>query len=314
MSQITAAAVNELRQKTGAGMMDCKKALTETGGNIEQAMDFLRKKGLAAAAKKAGRIAAEGLVTASVSNGGKTAVVAEINSETDFVAKNDAFVSFVNDVATHIQSENPSDLEALLNQNFCKDKGSLVKDVVNGLIAKIGENIQIRRFSRFDVNGNGAVGAYIHAGGQIGVIVELGCETAATEKKPEFQALAKDLCLHVAAHKPLYLTPSEVSKDVLDKEVEIAKDQARLAGKKEEFLGKIAEGKVAKYYEETCLVEQGFVKDPSLKVKTLLEQTSKALGDKITLRRFARFELGEGIEKKSQDFAAEVAATIGGGA
>jgi len=312
MAEITAGAVNELRKKTGAGMMDCKKALTETSGDIEKAVDFLRKKGLAAAAKKAGRIAAEGLVTALVANGGKTAVVTEINSETDFVAKTDDFVNFVGDVASHIVSENPSDLDSLLEQGFSKNKASLVKDVVTGLVAKIGENIQIRRFSRFDVQGNGAVGAYVHAGGQIGVIVELGCESAATASKPELQSLAKDICLHVAAHKPLYLTPAEVSKDVLDREVEIAKDQARQAGKKEEFLGKIAEGKVAKYYEEFCLVEQGFVKDPSLKVKTLLEQSSKTFGDKLTIRRFARFELGEGIEKKSQDFAAEVAATMGG--
>lgn len=312
MSEITAGAVNELRKKTGAGMMDCKKALTETAGDIEKAVDFLRKKGLAAAAKKAGRIAAEGLVTALVANGGKTAVVTEINSETDFVAKTDDFVNFVGDVAAHIVSENPSDIDTLHGQGFAKNKATPVKDIVTGLVAKIGENIQIRRFARFDVQGNGAVGAYVHAGGQIGVIVELGCESASTASKPELQSLAKDLCLHVAAHKPLYLVPSEVSKDVLDREVEIAKDQARQAGKKEEFLGKIAEGKVAKYYEEFCLVEQGFVKDPSLKVKTLIEQSSKTLGDKISIRRFARFELGEGIEKKTQDFAAEVAATMGG--
>jgi elongation factor Ts len=312
MAEITAGAVNELRKKTGAGMMDCKKALTESAGDIEKAVDFLRKKGLAAAAKKAGRIAAEGLVTAIVGAGGKTAVVVEVNSETDFVAKNADFVGFVGDVSSHIMSENPSDLETLLGQNFTKDKSALVKDVVSGLVAKIGENIQVRRFSRFDVSGNGAVGAYIHGGGQIGVIVELGCEKAETASKPEFQALAKDICLHIAANKPLYLQPSEVSKDVLDKEVEIAKDQARQAGKKEEFLGKIAEGKVAKYYEEFCLVEQGFVKDPSTKVKKVVEDAGKTFGDKLTLRRFARFELGEGIEKKSQDFAAEVAATMGG--
>ena len=312
MAEITAGSVNELRKKTGAGMMDCKKALTETEGDIEKAVDFLRKKGLAAAAKKAGRIAAEGLVTAQVANGGKTAVVVEINSETDFVAKTDDFTGFVSDMASHIIAENPSDLDALLGQQFSKNKASQVKDVVTGLVAKIGENIQVRRFSRFDVQGNGAVGAYIHAGGQIGVIVELGCEKAETAAKTELQSLAKDICLHVAAHKPLYLTPSEVAKDVLDREVEIAKDQARQAGKKEEFLGKIAEGKVAKYYEEFCLVKQGFVKDPSVKVETLLEQSSKTLGDKLTIRRFARYELGEGIEKKSQDFAAEVAATMGG--
>ncbi|MEO5666884.1 MAG: translation elongation factor Ts [Bdellovibrionota bacterium] len=312
MADITAGSVNELRKKTGAGMMDCKKALTETEGDIEKAVDFLRKKGLAAAAKKAGRIAAEGLVTALVANGGKTAVVAEVNSETDFVAKTDDFMGFVSDVALHVIAENPADLDTLHGQGFTKNKATPVKDVVTALIAKIGENIQIRRFSRFDVQGHGAVGAYIHAGGQIGVIVEIGCEKAENAAKPELAALAKDICLHVAANKPLYLASSEVSKDVLDREVEIAKDQARLAGKKEEFIGKIAEGKVAKYYEEFCLLEQGFVKDPSVKIKKVVEDASKTFGDKLSVRRFARFELGEGIEKKTQDFAAEVAATMGG--
>lgn len=314
MSQITASAVNELRKKTGAGMMDCKKALTETEGDIEKAVEALRKKGLAAAAKKAGRIAAEGLVQAFVSTNLKNAVVVEINSETDFVAKTDDFINFTKNVANHILSESPSDLEGLQEQGFASNKGTKVKDIVTQLIAKIGENIQIRRFYKYDLQGHGALGSYIHAGGQIGVLVELGCESAATSSKPELQALVKDLCLHVAAQKPSYLVPSEVPADLLEKEIEIAKDQARQQGKKEDFLGKIAEGKVRKYYDEHCLIEQGFVKDPALKISALLEQSSKSLGDKITLRRFARFELGEGIEKKSTDFAAEVAAQVSGGA
>lgn len=314
MSQITASAVNELRKKTGAGMMDCKKALNETNGDIEKAVEALRKKGLAAAAKKAGRIAAEGLVQALVSADHKTGVVVEVNSETDFVAKTDDFVNFSKDVADHILTQAPATLEALQEQGFTKNKGTVVKDVVTQLVAKIGENIQIRRFNRYQVQGTGTVGSYIHAGGQIGVLVELGCESSATVSKPEFQALAKDLCLHVAAQKPLYLVSSEVPADVLKTEVEIAKDQARQQGKKEDFLDKIAEGKVRKYYEETCLVEQGFVKDPGLKISDLLAQTSKTLGDKLSIRRFSRFELGEGIEKKVNDFAAEVAAQVGGGA
>jgi elongation factor Ts len=314
MSQITASAVNELRKKTGAGMMDCKKALNETNGDIEKAVEVLRKKGLAAAAKKAGRIAAEGLVQALVSADHKIGVVVEVNSETDFVAKTDDFVNFSKDVAEHILTQAPASLEALLEQSLNKKNDTMVKDVVTQLVAKIGENIQIRRFSRYEVQGAGTIASYIHAGGQIGVLVELGCESPATASKPEFQALAKDLCLHVAAQKPLYLVSSEVPADVLKTEIEIAKDQARQQGKKEDFLDKIAEGKVRKYYEETCLVDQGFVKDPGIKISDLLTQTSKSLADKISIRRFSRFELGEGIEKKVNDFAAEVAAQVGGGA
>lgn len=312
MSQITASAVNELRKKTGAGMMDCKKALTETQGDIEKAVEALRTKGLAAAAKKAGRIAAEGLVSSAVSADGNTAVVVEVNSETDFVAKTDDFVNFTKDIADHILTEAPKELDGLQTQSFSKNKGNTVKDTVTHLIAKIGENIQIRRFSRFQVQGTGTVGCYIHAGGQIGVLVELGCESAATTKKDAFQALARDLCLHVAAQKPVYLTSSEVPADVLLTEVNIAKEQARQAGKKEDFLEKIAEGKVRKYYEETCFLDQGFVKDPGVKITALLATASKDFGDKISIVRFSRFELGEGIEKKVNDFAAEVAAQVSG--
>ncbi len=309
---ITAAAVNELRKKTGAGMMDCKKALGEVNGDMEKAVDFLRKKGMASAAKKAGRIAAEGLVSAEVSSDGKTATVLELNCETDFVAKNDDFTNFLSDLTSHITKTAPKNVDELLAQDFSKTPGNKVETVVATLIAKIGENIKVRRFERFALQGPGTVASYIHGGGQIGVVAELGAESEALSSNPTFTSLARDICLHIAAQKPAYLTEAEVPQSVLDKEVEIAKDQARLAGKKEEFLAKIAEGKVRKYYEENCLLNQGFVKDPNLKIQKLLDDSSKTLGGKITIRRFARFELGEGIEKKREDFAAEVAAQIGG--
>ena len=309
---ITAAAVNELRKKTGAGMMDCKKALTEVEGDMEKALDFLRTKGMASAAKKAGRIAAEGLVVAKLAADSKTATVVEVNCETDFVAKNDEFTSFLTDIAAHVIEKAPTNMEDLLAQDFSAKQGTDVGTRVTEMITTIGENIKIRRFERYQLQGPGALSSYIHAGGQIGVVAELGVESETAASKPELTALTKDICLHIAAQKPSYLTDSEVPQSILDKEMEIAKEAAREAGKKEEFLGKIAEGKVRKYYEEHCLLNQGFVKDPSMKIQKLLDESSKAIGEKVTIRRFARFELGEGIEKKSEDFAAEVAAQIGG--
>ncbi len=310
MSGITAAAVNELRQKTGAGMMDCKKALTESGGDLEKAVDFLRKKGLAAAAKKAGRVAAEGQVTALVLEGGKIGVVTELNCETDFVGMGPEFKALVDSVAMQVAAKNPGDVDALLAQPAVAQAGKDVKTVLTEAVAKIGENIQVRRFQRFETT-DGLLGSYIHMGGKIGVIVELGSDNAAALAKPEAQQLARDLCLHVAANKPLYLVPSEIPADVIAREREIAKDQARQAGKAEAFLDKIVEGKVAKYGAEVCLMEQGFVKEPDKAVKKLLDEEGKKLGGKLSIKRFARFELGEGIEKKKDDFAAEVAAASG---
>jgi elongation factor Ts len=310
MSQITASAVNELRQKTGAGMMDCKKALTETAGDIEKAVDVLRKKGLSAAAKKAGRVAAEGQVTALVAEGGKVGVVTEVNCETDFVGMGPEFKAIVDGVASQIAAKNPADVDSLLAQASVSAAGKDVKTVITEAVAKIGENIQIRRFQRYETK-TGLLGSYIHAGGKIGVLLELASDNAAALQKPEAQQLAKDLCLHVAANKPLYLTPSEIAPEVLARERDIARDQAKASGKPEAFLDKIVEGKLAKFGQEICLLEQGFVKDPDTTVKKLLDQQSKALGGKLSVARFTRFELGEGIEKKKDDFAAEVAAQAG---
>jgi elongation factor Ts len=295
---ITAAMINELRKSTGAGMLDCKKALEETGGNMENAVDFLRKKGLAAAAKKAGRAATEGLVAALVADNGKSGVLVEVNSETDFVAKNDKFQAFVNDVAGHVLAAAPADLDALFAQPFVKDAAKTVQTVVTEAISVIGENLQLRRFARFETAG--LVGSYIHAGGKIGVLVEL----AGTG---ELAPLAKDVAMHIAAAAPQYVRRDEVSADILEREKEIYRAKARETGKPENIIEKIIEGQINKFYAEVCLLEQQFVKDTD---KTI-QQVLKAAGADVAVNRFARFVLGEGLEKKETDFAAEVAAAAG---
>lgn len=305
---ITAAQINELRKTTGAGMLDCKKALEEVGGNMEQAVDYLRKKGLAAASKKAGRAATEGMVATALSADGKKGVLVEINSETDFVAKNDTFQDFVKQVANHVLQKDPADMDALLAQAFAGDAAKTVQTMLTEAIAVIGENMQIRRFASFSVSGNGMVGSYIHAGGKIGVLVEAACEGSADER---LAACLRDVAMHVAAASPSYLQRSEVPSDVLEREKEIYRDKARQTGKPDNIIEKIIEGQINKFYGDICLVEQAFVKDPDKTVQKYLDETGKALGGAITLKRFTKFVLGEGLEKKESDFAAEVAAAAG---
>jgi len=305
---ITAAQINELRKTTGAGMLDCKKALEEVDGNMEQAVDYLRKKGLAAASKKAGRAATEGMVATALSADGKKGVLVEINSETDFVAKNDKFQDFVKQVAEHVLQKDPADMDALLAQAFAGDAAKTVQTLLTEAIAVIGENMQIRRFASFSVAGNGMVGSYIHAGGKIGVLVEAGFDGAADER---LAACLRDVAMHVAAASPSYLQRSEVPSDVLEREKEIYRDKARQTGKPDNIIEKILEGQVNKFYGDICLVEQAFVKDPDKSVQKYLDETGKALGGAITLKRFTKFVLGEGLEKKESDFAAEVAAAAG---
>lgn len=305
---ITAAQINELRKTTGAGMLDCKKALEEVGGNMEQAVDYLRKKGLAAASKKAGRAATEGMVATALSADGKKGVLVEINSETDFVAKNDKFQDFVKQVADHVLQKDPADLDALLAQPFAGDAAKTVQGLLTEAISVIGENMQIRRFASYTVAGNGMVGSYIHAGGKIGVLVEATCEGTADER---LAACLRDVAMHVAAASPAYLQRSEVPSDVLEREKEIYRDKARQTGKPDNIIEKILEGQVNKFYGDICLVEQAFVKDPDKSVQKYLDETGKALGGAITLKRFTKFVLGEGLEKKESDFAAEVAAAAG---
>jgi len=308
---VTAAQISELRKSTGAGMLDCKKALEQTEGNFEHAVDFLRTKGLAAASKKAGRAATEGMVAATVSAECDKGVLLEINSETDFVAKNEIFQGFVKDIANHILQSNPSTVEELLSQPYYGDSSKTIQTMLNEAISVIGENMQIRRFSNYIVPGAGAIGSYIHAGGKIGVLVEATCDNAAAAKDPAFATFVKDVSMHAAAASPLYVQRSEVDADVLEREKDIYRAKARETGKPENIIEKIIDGQVNKFYSEICLLEQQFVKDTDKTIKQLAAETGKALGTTITITRFTKYALGEGLEKKECDFAAEVAAAAG---
>jgi elongation factor Ts len=308
---VTAGQISELRKATGAGMLDCKKALEETGGDFEQAVDFLRKKGLAAASKKAGRVATEGMVAASISANGEKGVLLEINSETDFVAKNDKFQSFVKDVADHILKASPISVEELFTQAYIGDSSKTIEVLLNEAISMIGENMHIRRFSRFEVKDAGAVGAYIHAGGKIGVLVEATCDNEAAARDERFAAFLKDVAMHSAAASPLYVRRDQVEADVLEREKDIYRSKARETGKPENIIEKIIDGQINKFYADICLMEQQFVKDTDKTIQQYAAETGKALGTAITISRFTRFVLGEGLEKKESDFAAEVAAAAG---
>ena len=292
---ITASQVKELREKTGAGMMDCKKVLTETNGDEEKAIELLRERGIAKAAKKSDRIAAEGLVETYISDDGKVGVVVEVNAETDFVAKNEEFRNFVADVAKQVAKENPADVEALLEQKSIAEPDKTVREVLTNKIATIGENMSIRRFVRFETNN--LLESYIHGDGKIAVLVEMENGT------PE---LAKDVCMQIAAARPEFLDRESVPADRLAKEMEILKAQAMNEGKPAEIAEKVVQGRINKFYSEVCLVEQEFVKDSDIKVGKLVESK----GAKIV--RFARFEKGEGLEKKQENFAEEVAKQIKG--
>jgi len=301
VANITASMVSELRSRTGAGMMDCKKALTEAGGNLDEAVDILRKKGLSAAAKKAGRVAAEGMIVAA--GEGNVGAVVEVNSETDFVAKNEAFQQFVAGVAEAVLKGAPADLDALMAQPF-PGTGRTVAEEQTHQVATIGENISVRRFSRFEV-GSGAVASYIHGAGKIGVLVEF---TAAKADDERIAALARQVAMHVAAASPQYLSRQEVPAEVVEKEKEIMRVKAKESGKPDNIIEKIIEGQVNKYFGEVCLLEQAYVIDPDHKVGKVVEALGKEIGSEVKLNRYVRFQLGEGIEKKSDDFAAEVAA------
>ena len=297
----TAKDVKELRERTGCGMMDCKKALTETDGDFEKAIEYLREKGLAAATKKAGRIAADGMVFSTVDRENKVGVVVEVNSETDFVAKNEMFREFVADVAAVVAKENPATVEELLTKAM--PNGDTVEAALQEKILVIGENLKIRRFVRYE----GPCVAYIHAGGTHGVLVnfEVSDEVFA---KPEFEAYGKDIAMQIAAANPSYLNKEEVPAEVLEKEKEILTQQAINEGKPAAIAEKMVAGRIAKYYKENCLVEQAFVKDDKQSIAAYTNATAKELGGDIKIVAFTRFEKGEGIEKKVDDFAAEVAA------
>ena len=294
MAAITSALVKELRERTGAGMMDCKKALMANDGDMDKAIDFLREKGLAAAAKKAGRIAAEGMVECYVENG--VGVVVEINCETDFVANTDNFKSLCRDYAKHIIAKNPANVEEMLAQTFYADETKTVNDLIGEATAAIGEKISLRRFARFEAN-NGMVDTYIHMGGRIGVMVELACE----EVTEEVKTMSHDLVMHIAAANPQFARREEVPTENLEKEREVLTQQALNEGKPAKIVEKMVEGRIQKYYKEVCLLEQPFVKDPDISV-------IKMLNGKCDVVRFVRFERGEGIEKRVNDLAADIAA------
>ncbi|ASK63496.1 translation elongation factor Ts [Virgibacillus phasianinus] len=285
---ITAQMVKELREKTGAGMMDCKKALTENDGNMEQAIDYLREKGVAKAAKKSDRIAAEGLTHIEVEN--NTAVLLEVNCETDFVTKNDQFKTLLTKLGKHIVAKKPATVEEALQQKI--DGEETVESFINSVVAKIGEKISLRRFTILTKSDNDSFGSYLHMGGRIGVLTLLEGTTD--------EQVAKDIAMHVAAVNPQYVSRDAVSEDEVKREREVLKTQALNEGKPEKIVEKMVEGRLGKFFEDICLLEQNFVKDPDQKVK-------KYVADKgATVKTFVRYEVGEGMEKREENFAEEV--------
>jgi len=304
MAEITASMVKDLREKTSAGMMDCKKALTATNGDFEAAVTWLREKGLAAVAKKAGRIAAEGLV--GIVADGSGAAMVEVNCETDFVAKNPDFQAFVKDLAGVVLASKPGNVEALAAAAM---GGKTVKDVLTDKIATIGENMTLRRFARAE----GVLGSYSHMGGAIGVIIELDVADAAKAGSETVKALAKDVAMQVAAGSPTVLRREDADAALIENEKNIAREKAKAEGKPEKILDKIAEGAANKWFADNVLLEQAFVKDDKLTMQKHVEKIAKELGTTITVKAMHRFKVGEGLEKRSDDFAAEVAKMAGQG-
>lgn len=304
MANISAQLVKELREMTGAKMMDCKKALVETEGNIEKAIEFLREKGLADAAKKSGRVAAEGIVKTYISDNKKKGSVVEFNCETDFVAANDEFIAFADRLAEMVVETEAENVEALLNEKF--DAETTVSDALKALIAKLGENMTIRRFTKFAIE-NGLVKSYIHGGGRIGVLVEVACDT----ESDVLDEVAKEVCMQIAAANPLFLSEDQVDAASIEKEKEIYRVQALNEGKPEKIVEKMVEGRIKKYYKEVCLLDQLWVKDNDKTIAKFVAEKSKEVGSPITITRFVRYERGEGIEVEKVDFAAEVAAQMG---
>ena len=309
---ITASMVKELREMSGAGMMDCKKALTNTDGNIEEAMKFLKENGLAKAAKKAGRIAAEGVVATYVSEDGKTASMVEVNSETDFVAKNDVFRGFVNEVAKQAAETSATDIDAFLAESWSGDANMTIKEKLADMIAKIGENMNIRRFEKVTAN-DGVVVSYIHAGGKIGVLVEAKTDNVTDGVKE----CLKNVAMQVAAMSPKYVSTADVSEEYKKSELESliaqAKNDPKNASKPENILEKMVQGRLNKELKEVCLLEQVYVKAENKEnVSQYIASVAKAEGCSLELVNFVRFETGEGLEKKNEDFAAEVAAQMAG--
>jgi elongation factor Ts len=296
--QITAAMVKELREQTGAGMMDVKSALTEAQGNMEEATKILRKKGLAAAGKKAGRITAEGAIEALVT--GNTGVLVEVNCETDFVGRTENFRTFASQVAKAIAASKATTVDELLNDKW--PGGGTVGEKVTELIATIKENISVRRFARYEAPAGAAIGTYIHGGGKIGAMVEVVGDKS--------DAVAKDIAMHIAAAEPRFLSRNDVTQKDLDTEREIAREQALKSGKPANIVEKMVTGKMEKFYGEACLLEQPYIRDDKSTVTQYLQKQGKELGCTYVVTRFTRYKLGEGIEKRNDDFAGEVASYL----
>ena len=308
--ELTASMVKDLREMTSAGMMDCKKALVATDGDMDKAVEFLREKGLAAAEKKASRIAAEGIVDANISADGKVASIVEVNSETDFVAKNEKFRAFVTAVAAQTSKTNAKDIDAFLDEKWALDTSKTVKEELSTMIALIGEKLSIRRFEKVVAEDGFAV-SYIHGGGRIGILVEV----VSSVNNEEVQEAAKNIAMQIAAMSPKYVDQTEISEDFIAHEKEILKAQVMNdpanAKKPENIIEKMLEGRLKKELKEFCLVDQVYVKDGDLNVGQYLENISKQVGAPVSVKRFIRYETGEGLQKKSENFAEEVAKQMG---
>ncbi|HEY9638642.1 MAG TPA: translation elongation factor Ts [Coleofasciculaceae cyanobacterium] len=312
MAEISAKLVKELRDKTGAGMMDCKKALAENEGDIAKATEWLRQKGITSAEKKAGRVAAEGLVGSYIHPEGRVGVLVEVNCQTDFVARNEAFQALVQNIAR--QAAQSQDVESLMVQPYLNDESITVEEAVKQAIAQLGENIQIRRFARFvlDEGTQGVVDSYIHTGGRVGVLVEVNCQTDSIAKQEEFKALSRNIAMQVAACPNVeYVKVEDIPPDVAQKEKEIEMGRDDLGGKPENIKEKIVQGRIDKRLREFSLIDQPYIRDQSISVEELVKQTISQLGENIEVRRFTRYVLGEGIEKEETNFAEEVAAQMG---
>ncbi|MCW1916366.1 translation elongation factor Ts [Luteolibacter sp. GHJ8] len=287
---ITASLVNELRKKTNVGMMECKKALTETNGDIDAAVTYLRERGMMKAAAKADREASEGIIAARLSGDGKTGILIEVNCETDFVSRNDNYVAFVGEIADTLAASSAKTLEEAL---AVKIGDISVEDFVKAKTLELGENMRLRKFERFDLQDGGAIAQYIHMGGKVGVLLEVSASNGETASKEEFRDLVKDITLHIAAAAPKGLSRDEITADIIEAEKSVYRAQLAAEGKPEAMIEKIVEGKIGKFFSEAVLLEQAFVKDPETSIKKLVEAKGKEVGDTLVVKRFVRFGLGE---------------------
>ena len=309
MANFTSQDVMKLREQTGVGMMDCKKALVATDGNFEEAVKYLREKGMASAAKKASRVAAEGLVKCVVADDKKSGVAVEINCETDFVARSDQFIELIGHIANHLLQSDAKTVEEVLAEPYCGDTSKTVSVLIAEATASIGEKISLRRFTKYVLDKSGIVASYIHMGGKIGVLCSIACDKT---DSAEFKELAANVCMQIAASKPQVISIADVDSAQLDSEREILTAQAKNEGKPEAVIAKMVEGRINKYYKEVCLLEQEYVRDSALSVKKVIADCAKSIGADITVQQFVRYEMGEGIEKRVDNFAEEIAAQLKG--